>query len=172
MSKRTSHPAVRWCLLSTAGIGILILIIWFPVGIPKDSSERMFLSPRFGSVKRFGFGSKHSQSWPRRRGASYRPRFVDLKSDGHDFRAYLLDLSSIEDPEEAVSTFMTATVDIASGEQPATAAMVAKATDVVEVRFHLGTWSWRFPWGWDTNYMLIVYSDNETTVDVRVSYGR
>lgn len=161
MKRQKRFVSVKWCVGAAAAVGFAAWLFLSPTGRPEDVLRRMVLSPRYNKLNRAVIGTRSNG-----RGFSHLPRFVELHSDGAPFRAYVLDLSGIADSAEKVDTFLSASTAIERGAEPA--ALAASAVDVTEARFNLHTW----PWGWNADYMLIVYSDAEATVDVRVSYGR
>ncbi len=160
--KRPVARNFRWVLLAAALVVILGLA-FSPVGKPADNARAMHLSPNLNRFQRELITSKMSGR------SFYQPRTVSLRSDGPKFRAYLLDLSAIEDSRAKVEAFMKASDQIERGQEPTNVPIKDKAVNVSEAHFRL---AW-FPWSFTTvDYMLIVASDEEVTVDVRVNYGR
>jgi len=152
----------RWVILGAAFV-LLVGLAFSPIGKPPDVVRSMHLSPKLNQFQREMIMSRHT------RRMTYQPRFVSMKSNGSKFRAYLLDLSSISDSRAKVEAFMKASDEIVRGEEPKTPSVRHKAVGVSEARFDL---SW-FPWSFTTiEYMLIVATDEDVEVEVRVNYGR
>jgi hypothetical protein len=160
--KRALARHLRWVILAVALL-ILAFLAFSPVGKPSDNVRVMHLSPKLNRFQREMITSKL-------RGRSfYQPRYVSMRSDGPKFRAYLLDLSSINDSRAKVEAFMKASDQIERGQEPTNAPVKDKAVNVTEARFGLGWFPWSFTM---VDYMLIVATDEEVTVEVRVNYGR
>lgn len=142
---------------------IVVTATWILVsrtGKPPDAAQTLLVSPKFG-VKRVPIRSASN-----RKGLQHLPRTVSLTTKGKPFRAALLDLSTIPDAQRKVEVFLKASAEIESGAVPTGNAVVRSVRGVTRelVRLH------RWPWG-AADYMLIVAADEDTEVDVRVSYG-
>jgi hypothetical protein len=152
-------------------VAILAALLFSPIAKPPDSVRKIYLGPKIKLFERMVIlpTAPGTPGWFRNRKMPYRPQFVELRSNGPTFRAYLLDLSTT-DSFDKVKEFMKASDEIAQHKEPATPAVRDKAVDVSQVRFQL----YRFPIGFsrDFDYMLIVASDNEVEVEVRTNYGR
>jgi hypothetical protein len=146
-----------------AGIAAFVALLRSPVGRPDDIHRQMHFSPRQRTL-----GRELIRASTNRRGLSHLPRYVELKSNGPTFRAYLLDLTPVRGKPEYITAFMTASEEIERGAEPTSPLVRSKAVDVTEARLNLHSW----PWGSNVDYMLIVFSNDETQVDVRVSYGK
>jgi len=180
MRKHSWHMSqTRWAILLIAllVVGYVVLDV-LPFGKPDDLVQQMFFSPQQATVHRTFIGpGRHGDvpltSLRRSNRRDYQPRSVTLTSNGTLFRAYLLDLSGFEDSRKHVEAFMTATTEIDEGREPTTAPIAAKAVDVTEARFPLSRGiSIPFLGDGPIDRMLIVASDGEAEVTLRVSYRR
>ena len=162
MRKTPYRVPVRW-LFGIAGIGFVALLFLGPWARPHDSVRVITLSPRYNKLQRYSIMSK--SEW---RPPSYLPKYVELQSNGPKFRAYLVDLRPIKDGAAKVQAFMTASEEIERGEEPTSKAVIHRSIDAPKARFDLHS----FPFGWRAHYMLIVFSNEDIEVTVRVSYGR
>jgi hypothetical protein len=170
MGRRNLRWPIRW-IIGVIVVAFLAALLLSPIAKPPDTVRKIYLGPKIKPFERMTIlPTAHSApGWFRNRKAPYRPQFVELKSNGPTFRAYLLDLS-IVDSGDKVKEFMKASDEIAQHMEPATATLKDKAVDVSQARFRL----YRFPIGLSRNfdYMLIVASDNEVEIEVRTNYGR
>ena len=170
MGRRKSRWPIRW-LIGGLVAALLAALLFSPIGKPSDSVRKIYLGPKIKPFERMIISptAPAATGWFRNRKMPYRPQFVELRSNGPTFRAYLLDLS-LADSGDKVKEFMKASDEIAQHQEPSTVTVKDKAVDVSEARFRL----YRFPIGLSRNfdYMLIVASDNEVEVEVRTNYGR
>lgn len=146
-----------WLLVVVTATWILLS----RTGKPPDVARTLVVSPKFG-VKRVPIRSASN-----RKGLRHLPRSVSLKTSGKPFRAALLDLSTVPDPQLKVEAFLKASAEIENGVVPTGEAVMRSVRGVDQdfVRLH------RWPWGGGADYMLIVAADEDTEVHVRVSYG-
>jgi hypothetical protein len=163
MRRSPSRQTIRWLILG-AGVVLIVGLAFSPVGKPPDNVRVMHLSPKLNRFQRELIMSRFYGRM------TYRAQSVSLKSNGPKIRAYLLDLSSIEDSRGKVEAFMKASEEIERGQEPTTATVKYKAVDVSEARFRLG---W-FPWGFTSVDQMLIVSccDEDVQVEVRVNYGR
>lgn len=169
MRIRLSRSRTFWIV----GVTIVVwaLLLFSPIGKPRDGVRVVHLGPKIERFERVIIWpiSPEPRGWFGGRNGWFPPQFVELRSHGPKFRAYLLDLKSLEESRK-VGAFMKASDEIAQGKEPTTAPVKDKAVDVSEAHFRL---HW-FPIGFSRtlDYMLIVASDNEVEVEVRTNYGR
>lgn len=168
----------RWAILVivVVVVGYVVLDV-LPFGKPNDHVEQMFFSPQHATVHRTFIGpgrhpAKPLPSLRRSRRRDYMARSVTLTSNGAPFRAYLLDLADF-DSREHVEAFMKATTEIDEGREPTAVPITAQAVDVTEAHFPLSRGlNLPFVVPNSTDRMLVVASDGDAVVTVRVSYRR
>lgn len=144
---------------------LLVGVTYFGKAMPDDTVRVMTIGGKFNQVCRHAIGAKATNQGISLKGSSL-PRSVSFQSNGARIRVYLLDLIPVQGSLEKVKAYMAASEEIAQGQVPATSTLVNRAEDVTEGVFQLS----RIPWNWNADYMLIVYSQEETQVIVRVSY--
>ena len=158
MSKRQ----VRYVLASLCVLLLLGGLYLLPIGKPADVRSRLYLSPRYGQVKRVLIREGSNN-----RGATFHPRFITLRTNGRTIRAYVVDLTSLRNGRGFVSRMQQETDAVERGGEPAADLLKAKAIDVRETRFDFPF----CPWKWRVSYLLILYGEQETDVEVCISYG-
>ena len=168
----------RGWLIAVVLLAIFLITGFVPINPPPDSIQQMYFASPFPVTHRSAIGpGRHPNrpllSFGRGRSRAYPPRSITLTSDGAPFRAYLLDLSDFDDSRQSVEAFMKATTEIEQGGEPAAAPVEASAEGVTEARFDLG-WSFSPPIVGSLflshDRMLVVHSDGDAVVTVRVSY--
>jgi hypothetical protein len=157
----------RWLVTVGLLVGAVLFYFLNPFGRPDDTVHELHFSPKFGQLHRELILSKSNIGSSYGRINTFLPRSVSVESKGK-VRVYLLDLGPYRGTPEFVNAFMRASEEIQRGEEPSTSAVFAKAADVTEAHFDLPHW----PWQWRTRWMLIVFSNEETTATVRISYGK
>ena len=157
----------RWLISVGLLVGAVLFYFVYPFGRPDDTVHQMHFSPKYAQLHRELLLSKSTNNQGYGYSNTYLPRSVSVESKGK-VRVYLLDLAPYRGTPESVNTFMRASEEIQRGEEPSTPAVFAKAVDVTEAHFDLPHW----PWQWQTHWMLIVFSNEETIATVRISYGK
>ncbi|MHB9081500.1 MAG: hypothetical protein ACYC3X_28855 [Pirellulaceae bacterium] len=157
-----SRRHVRYVVAPLCVLILLGGLYLSPIGRPADVRSHSYLSPRFGKVKRVII-----QEGRNARGATFLPRFVTVRTNGPPIRAYLADLTSCRGGPEFVSQMLQDTDAVERGGEPAADLLREKAVDVTEARLDL---PYR-PWKWRVSYLLILYGEQETDVEVCISYG-
>lgn len=169
MKRRLSSNQIR-TIIVFAVLVILVGLIVSGVGAPADGVQMVYLGPKIKPLQRVMIYSRSTspRAWFSNRNLWNQARYVELKSNGPTFRAYLLDLRSIKD--EKVEAFMNASKEIELGQEPTSAPIKDKAVNVTNAHFRL---RW-LPIGFGStlDYMLIVASENDVAVEVRTNYGR
>lgn len=150
-------------LRTTVALVATLLLLWIvltPAGKPADEVRTVGLSSQFGA-QRQGFSSRSNA-----RGLPHLPRSLTLTASEGTFNAYLLDLSAIRDPAEKVRVAMAATAAIEQGDTPPATGLAWSTRGVSQAGARLHRW----PWG-VADYVLILYAEEPTEVEVRISFG-
>ncbi len=144
--------------------GVICLAVIALLEPPDDTIHMMHVTPRFNKFQRFLVMQKwQSGGKPR---LPFLPKSVHFRSNGPPVRLYLLDFTSLSDAKERVAAMMRASEQIEQGRDPDPQWIRGQAANVREGRFVLHYW----PWG-HAEYMLILASDQDVALTVRVSYA-
>ena len=155
---RRRWKPIALCVVVVVALAILLLLP------PADTVHKMYASPRFNKFQRYVVLSQ-APDWGKIR-LSFLPKTISFQSSGPPVRMYLLNLNPLASSRERVEAMLKASSEIEQGRDPDPAYTMAKAVNVQADSFRIHWW----PWG-QADYMLIMASDQEVEVTVRIAYG-